>query len=227
MTFKQASENKLTVKKGSKATPIIFWKRMKIEAEEDEEEKSIPFMRYFSVFNINQMEGDIPKRWTGETEKREVNSIIAAQAIIDGMPNPPEIKIGEGKPCYHPTEDAVYIPKQETFISDEEFYGTMFHELVHSTGADKRVGRKFGKRFGDSEYAFEELIAETGAAILCARCGIDNTKLVDNSAGYLQSWMMRLRKEPKIFFDAVKFGGKGADYIVDQKHEVHEAAASN
>ena len=106
--------------------------------------------------------------------------------------------------CYMPAADRIQIPPRESFTSAPEFYSTLFHELVHSTGAASRLNRKGVTEpasFNSHSYSFEELIAECGAAFLCAQGGISAATL-DNSAAYIASWSKKLRSEPKWIVNA-------------------------
>jgi antirestriction protein ArdC len=221
------------VKPGVKGTIVVFWKRIQIE-EEDGEKKVIPFLRYYTVFNVEQCDGledKLPKkeevRETTEEEKAEALSeaTILAQTIVDCMPKKPDIKHGGGRACYSPSLDRVRMPEQKDFTGREEYYSVLFHELVHSTGHEDRLARKgvmgtdgSWSPFGSPSYAKEELVAEMGAAFLCGTVGIEN-KTIDNSAAYLQSWCDKLAEDPKLFVHAAAAAQRAADFILGRGNE--------
>lgn len=152
--------------------------------------------------------------------KKEVEQIIIKpQTIIDNMPKAPAIKHGGDKAFYTEAADFVQMPHKTAFKTINEYYSTLFHELVHSTGNKKRIGRKFGRRFGDKDYAFEELIAELGAAYLCGVSNIEYFTL-NNTAAYLKSWGSALKSEmiqdKTFFFRAIMSATKAAKFIIGE-----------
>lgn len=147
--------------------------------------------------------------------------IVKPQTVIDQMPKAPPIKHGGDRAYYTPAGDFVQMPLKKSFHTLNEYYSTLFHELVHSTGSSKRLDRKFKPttKFGDKDYAFEELIAELGASYLCGVTGIEYFTL-KNSAAYLESWSRRLSIEMKsdktFFFRAIMGATKAAKYIIGE-----------
>ena len=226
MTFKQASEKGGHVKKGEKSTPVIFWKWLdKKDVGGDDAETvtvngKIPMLRYYSVFNLEQIEG-IPSPPTTETIINTFNPIERAEQIIAGMPYRPEIKHGGNSASYSPMLDYVKLPVPEAFESPEEYYSTAFHELIHSTGHTSRVGRKGilePSYFGSHEYSKEELVAEMGASFLSGIVGIEQ-KILENSAAYIHGWLKALKNDKKLLIMAAAQAQKGADYILRKKGE--------
>ncbi len=167
LTFKQAQDLDARVKKGEKAFPVVFWKIF--EEEENGETKKIPFLRYHSVFNVAQCEGitlpDSPKT------AGEFHPIEKCEAVVAGMPRSPVIVHGGGCAAYLPREDKVTMPDGNVFETPHAYYGTLFHELTHSTGHVSRLNRKEVTdpiQFGSNPYSREELVAEMGAAFSLA-----------------------------------------------------------
>lgn len=153
-------------------------------------------------------------------EETDIDQIlITPQLVIDNMPKAPKIYNQGNRAFYRSNDDVVYMPPKKAFSKMEEYYSTLFHELVHSTGNPKRIGRKFGKKFGDKDYAFEELIAELGAAYLCGVTDIEYFTL-DNSAAYLKSWASALRSEIRqdqtFLFRAILGATKAAKFIIGE-----------
>ncbi len=178
LTFKQCKDKGGHVKKGEKGFPVVFWKQITVNSEILDEndrpvKKLIPFLRYYTVFNVEQCEGiEVPPK--EEIQENEFTPIEQCQQIIDGMPQKPEINFGGDRACYFPTLDYVKMPKPERFQEPEKYYNTLFHELTHATGHQERLNRKGISDvsfFGSHAYSQEELVAEMGAVFLCSETG--------------------------------------------------------
>lgn len=212
LTFNQARQLGGNIRRGEHGTKIVFWKFDTRETETPDgeiEERKFAFLRYFVVFNLEQTEGlkallDLPPAFP----------IESAESIVRGMPNPPAFE-QDARASYIPSRDVVTMPSRTAFSSQEEFYSTLFHELTHSTGHAKRLGRdgfETPQQFGNESYSREELIAEMGAAMLCGVSGIEQNTLA-NSAAYLKTWIARLRADSKLVISAASAAQKAADYI--------------
>jgi antirestriction protein ArdC len=214
LTFNQCKKMGGMVKKGEKGTPVVFWKFLR-KTQDDGTVKQIPFLRYYTVFNVEQCEGiDAP-----DAPERTHTPLEAAEAIIGGMPKRPEINHGGDRAAYCPSLDTIRLPKPEQFETAEAYYTTAFHELAHSTGHDSRLSRDLVAFSMDKgSYSREELIAEMTAAFLSGEAGIDDTTL-DNSAAYIASWRKALSDDPKLIIQAAGKAQKAADYILDRKPE--------
>ena len=167
-------------------------------------------LRYYTVFNVEQCEGI-----AAPVARTSVNPIGECERIMQGMPNPPAVQ-HDARACYRPSIDTVGMPSRNAFNSAEEYYSTLFHELTHSTGHTKRLGRDGIEKlntFGSESYSKEELIAEMGAAMLCGIAGIER-KTLSNSAAYLQSWINVLKSDSRMVVQAAAQAQKAADYIV-------------
>jgi antirestriction protein ArdC len=232
LTYKQASELGGHVKKGERACPVVFWKRLSVaDMTEPTGQKNIPFLRYYSVFNVSQCE-DIPpdKIPVPNGSQREHCPITEAESIVAAMPKLPEIRFGGGRACYSPSLDCVNMPRPEHFRSGQDFYSVLFHELTHATGHPSRLNRKGisgtegeWSAFGSTPYAREELVAEMGAAFLSGHAGIVERTL-DNSAAYLQSWLARLKEDRRLIVQAAAAAQKAADFILGKTWEEKEEA---
>ena len=225
MTFKQCVDKGGHVIKGSKSSPVIFWKwldRKDTEAADtDAVSGKIPMLRFYNVFNLEQTEGIEPPATT-ETINT-FTPIERAEQIIASMPLRPEIKYGGNRASYSPVLDYVRLPVQSSFAIPEEYYSTAFHELSHATGHESRVGRKGVTEtsyFGSHEYSKEELVAEMGAAFLCGHAGIENT--LENSAAYLAGWLKALKNDKTLLIHAAALAQKASDYILNIKPDVVE-----
>ena len=222
VSYKQAQELGGTVKKGEKSTIVTFWKINKTQKEDESGEiitKTIPMLRYYRVFNVEQCEGlDKLKPLTVV----EHDPIPEAEAVVAGMPNPPSIDhLGGDKAFYSPMMDSISLPAKCSFGKVEEYYSTAFHEMGHSTGHQSRCNRKNVceiNHFGDDNYSQEELVAEFCAAFLCAETGIAPATL-ENSAAYIKSWKNVLKADKKMVIFAASQGQKASDYILDRTPE--------
>ena|SRR2546422_847321 len=212
LTFNQAKQLGGNVRKGEHGTKIVFWKFDTFESEtadgETEERKSA-FLRYYTVFNLEQTEGlkallALPPAFP----------IESAEEIVSGMPNAPAFE-QDAQAAYIPSRDTVTMPSRAAFDSQAEYYSTLFHELTHSTGHAKRLAREgfdSPQKFGSESYSREELIAEMGSAMLCGIAGIEQAT-INNSAAYLQSWITRLKADSRLVVSAASAAQKAADYI--------------
>jgi antirestriction protein ArdC len=215
LTYKQAEAKGGHVRKGEKSTLVIFWKQNTITQENDDgelTEKQLPMLRYYLVWNVEQCDGlDLPP-----LETKQIDVIAQAEAIVASMPQPPQINFdGGAKAYYRPDNDSVHLPGRNSFDSSEEYYSTLFHELTHSTGHETRLNRPTFTEvvpFGSETYSKEELVAEFGAAFLCAHSGIENT--INNSAAYIKGWLKKLQSDPKLAILAASQGQKAATYIL-------------
>lgn len=184
----------------------------------------IPILKYYNVFNGEDIEGidwgPMPENENAELSKEK--KIEVAELIYKFFPTAPRVKHQEPRAYYVPSADYINMPKMASFSQEQFYYTTLFHEAIHSTGNKKRLGRDMKGRFGSESYAKEELIAEMGAAYLCAESGI-LFRTIDNSAKYLQSWNKRLvknmKKDNKFFFRAASHAQEASDYILHRNKQ--------
>ncbi len=219
LTFKQANEKGGSVKAGEKATMVVFWKPLTFKKDDsgnEIEERTIPILRYYNVFNVEQttLEPDVSQK----EETKIINKIEECENILSGFKDSPVIDYGYNQAFYSPLSDKVSLPDADAFDSEECYYTTLFHELVHSTGHKTRLSRAgitSTTFFGDHEYSREELIAEMGAAFLCSNTGIEN-KTIDNSAAYIKGWLKKLRDDKRVVILAASAAQKASDYILSK-----------
>lgn len=218
LTYKQAQELGGNVRKGEKGTHIVFWSFPKIEDKETGKEKVIPFAKPYTVFNLDQCEGiDTAKLKTftpaimGETP---INDIAARHNV--------RLNHGGDKAFFSPMSDSIGMPSADAFKSPDHYASTLAHELVHWTGHESRLARKFGNRFGNEDYAFEELIAEIGSAFVCAATGIALDGL--QHADYVASWLKVLKGDKRAIFTASSQAKKAAEYLTSDAEEMAIAA---
>lgn len=218
LTFRQVQLLGGRVKKGEQAFPVVFWKIFREEGE-GENLRRIPFLRYYNVFNAAQCEGiSVPPQ--PAIANPDFQPITECERVVSDMPKRPVIQHDADRACYHPKLDIVSLPEATLFRSAEHYYSTLFHELIHSTGHVSRLNRKEvaePNRFGSDPYSREELVAEMGAAFLCGHCEIENAT-IDQSAGYIEHWLGRLKEDRKLVVHAAAQAQKACDFILDVQH---------
>ena len=220
MTFNQVKAKGGSIAKGSKGLPVVYWGTFerddesndKSATDKDAEARKIPFLKSYTVFNACQVEGiefpDLP-----ESDPLAFSPIEAAEQVIAGWTDGPEVLHGYKHACYLPATDEIHLPPKARFASVEEYYATRFHEMSHASGSPKRLNRTMSTTFGDKDYSREELIAEMTSAFLCAHCGIDNS-VIENSAAYLQGWINILKGDSKLVVIAASQAQKAANLIL-------------
>ena len=177
LTWDQLKKIGGSVLQGQHGHIVVFWKQVKKVPEELDgtgKAKQIPMLRYYKVFNVEQCR-DVPKDLIPELVKTPIDPILECEAIINTMPDSPLLIFTGKKAFYDIEKDHVVLPNLKRFKTSESYYSTLFHELVHSTGAEKRLCRKTiteMAEFGSEPYSMEELIAELGAAYLNSFTGI-------------------------------------------------------
>jgi antirestriction protein ArdC len=214
VSYKQATELGGQVRKGEKSTLVVYWKMFENIDKATGEKKTIPMLRYYNVFNVSQCDGiSVPD--TDTQPKIDFNPIEEAEKIVASMTKLPKITHVEQQAYYNRSTDHVNMPQKETFQGEAEYYSTLFHELTHSTGHESRLGRfqNVVSKFGDSNYAKEELVAEMGASFLCATAGIVERTL-DNSAAYIANWLTKLKNDKKLVVSAAGKAHTACDYIL-------------
>ena len=218
LTFRQALQLGGNVRKGEKSCPVVFWKQTTIEGKELDEPQMKRLLRFYHVFNMAQCEG--LKNVAAPVES-PITAVTKPDEIVAHMPQPPLIKHGMTRAYYSPTEDCIGMPVRGRFEREEEYYSTLFHELVHATGHDMRLKRATlteSAGFGSNPYCKEELIAEMGAAFLCGHAEIVE-RTIDNSAAYLNGWLEQLRSDKTLIVQAAAQAQKAADFILSKSIE--------
>lgn len=215
-TYKQWELLGGQVQKGEKGTPIIFYRKYEPVKVEDEKVDDRPryFARSSRVFNSDQVGGY-------STPKKEVKSLVdiinQAEEVVGSTGA--DIRHGGDRAFYHHGEDFIRIPEKELFkgtktsSATESYYAVLFHELTHWTGHEARLDRDMTGRFGDESYAMEELVAELGAAFLCADLEVANSPREDHAA-YIANWLQVMQNDPKAIFTASRKASEGAGYVM-------------
>ena len=221
-TFKQWNEAGGHIRKFAKSEIVTFWKIQLIEEEEEDGtkvKKQIPMLRYYHVFHISQVDGVEPKE---KIELQELEPIAEAERVKREYMDREHLKIYEkitDKAFYTPTFDYIEIPCKEQYKNVEEFYSTLFHEMIHSTGYNKRLNRLesgASAGFGSETYSKEELTAEIGSAMILNRLGIETEKTFNNSTAYIQNWLQVLKNDNKFIISASSKSEKAVKYIFNE-----------
>ena len=215
LTYKQAQQRGGHVRKGEESSVVVFYKDWDTgKTDDDGKPVRVPVLRYYRVFNVAQCEGFEYSR--PDLPERDFRPIERCESVVSGMPKRPAIEHREARAYYRPSTDTVNMPRAALFESDAAYYSVLFHELTHSTGHRSRLDRSGitkAAAFGSAEYSREELIAEMGAAFLCGHCAIE-THTIENSAAYIDSWLGRLRRDPKLVVQAASKAQAAADFIL-------------
>ena len=208
LTFRQAATAGGRIRKGEHGTQVVFFKWLDIEedraANDAPSHRTVPLLRTFTVFNVDQVddlarEPEPAPHWSPHER---------AEALLFG--GGAVILHGGNRACYSPSEDVIRLPPRAWFADGDGYYATALHELTHWTGHPARCDRPLGRRFGLEAYAFEELVAEMGAAFLCAHCGLPQRL---EHAGYVEHWLEALRGDRRLIFTAASLAQKAADFV--------------
>lgn len=224
VTPKQLKEVGASAKPDEKPHIVVYWnwnneKESGEEKAEAEAKKKTPILRYYRVFNIAQC-NDIPESQIPSVT-REAYPIPACEKVVNEMQNKPKILHKENRAFYNPLLDFVNMPTKKNFDSDESYYATLFHELIHSTGHLSRLNRRGlieMEEFGHDRYSFEELVAEIGACYMESLTGIAPKQFEQNVA-YINGWLQRLKNDKKFIIQASAFAQKATDYILNIKQD--------
>jgi antirestriction protein ArdC len=229
MTFKQAQELGAHVRKGEKGSLVVYANTVtKTEIDADtgeEEEHAIPFMKGYTVFNVEQVE-DLPAQFYAPAQPRldPVQRIDHAEEFFAATKA--DIRQGGNQAYYSVTNDYVQMPPFETFRDAESYYATLAHECTHWTRHASRLERDFGrKRWGDEGYAMEELVAELGSAFLSADLDLTPEPREDHAA-YIASWLKVLKDDKRAIFTAASHAQRAADFLngLQSAGQVEDAA---
>lgn len=226
MTYRQAQELGAQVRKGSKGSLVVYAsKATKTETRNGEDvERSFSFLKSYTVFNCDCIEG-LPERFAVRDPALvpTVERIAAAETFV-GRTGAIVHHNGGDRAFYRPSSDSIHMPVLKQFRDRESYYGTLLHELTHWTGPEHRCARKFGARFGDRAYAAEELVAELGAAFLCADLGIASEPRPDHAA-YLASWLEVMKADARAIFTAAAAAQRACEFVAALQTRTEAVAA--
>lgn len=224
-TYKQWQELGAQVRKGEKSANVVFWKFFDRDGETQdnagEHETSvrrIPMARDYWVFNAEQVDGfQAPEVKVSRAERIEHAEKFFRLLAVKILP-------GENAAFYQRETDSVHMPAFEAFKEPLFYYSVLSHESTHWTGAPHRLNRDLSGRFGSESYAMEELVAELGAAFLCAELRLPSDPRLDH-APYIASWLKALRNDKRAIFTAAAKAQEAVDWMNKRKSpELEEAA---
>lgn len=219
-TFKQWKRQGAQVRKGEKGAPIIFYKTLSREEENEHgeaQEFQIPMMRFYTVFNADQVDGYEDSEALKANDTDLVTRIDKAESFCQNTGA--DIRHGGAQAYYKRSEDYIQIPETIAFVqtrhssATENYYAVLFHELTHWSGAPHRLNRDKAKTGEELEkYAFEELVAELGAAFLCSKLAIGQAPR-DDHALYIKSWLQALKDDKRFIFKASAHAARAVDFL--------------
>ena len=215
MTYRQAKELGGHVRKGERGAPVVYantFTKTEENLDGTEIEREIPFLKSYTVFNIEQIEGLAEGVSAQPPERPEpIERLANAEAFVAATGA--DIRHGGGRAFYAVGPDYIRVPCLETFRDRESYYATILHELTHWTRHSARLDRDLGRKsFGDEGYAREELVAELGAAFLCADLGITLQPRRDH-ADYVGSWLDVLKQDQRAIFTAAGHAERAVQYL--------------
>lgn len=224
LTWKQIHDEGGRVKKGAESQFVVFWKMIdKTEEDEDGDKttRQIPFLRYFNVFHIDDCEGIQPKYAAETFEPSALDPIQHAEEVFQDYLNRSGVTFRQSfmdRAFYRPADDSINLPLMEQFQDASEYYSTLFHETVHSTGHATRLNRlDNGGGFGSESYSKEELTAEIGAATILNSLGIETDSSFANSAAYIENWLSVLKNDKRLIVSAAGRAEKAVKLILNEQ----------
>jgi antirestriction protein ArdC len=216
MTFRQAMELDAHIRKGEKGSLVVYadsiTRKETDEKTGDEIDREIPFLKGYTVFNVEQIDG-LPEVFYAKAALKldPVARIDHAEKFFATLGA--TIRHGGNRAFYSIAADAIQMPAFESFQDANSYYATLAHEFTHWTGSKTRLDRDFGgHRFGSEGYAVEELVAELGAAFLCADLELALEPREDH-ASYIATWLNVLVADNRAVFTAAAHAQRAAEFI--------------
>lgn len=209
VTYKQAQSVGAQVRKGSKGVQVIYFSPLEVTDKVTGDSKKIPMLKTYTVFNADQVDGLELPVIEAPTQN---NTVESCEAFIKAQRA--RIEFGGNRAFYVPSLDYIQLPGLDQFKSTPDYYATALHELSHWTGHESRLNRDFKNRFGSEAYAFEELVAELGSAMLCAHLKIDGQL---QHANYIASWLEVLKNDPKNILKASALAQKILNFTTNEE----------
>ena len=220
VTFRQAAEEGHPVKKGEKASAVYFFKFIETEDKDTGEKKTIPLLKYYSVFHISQCPGMKPKFTVSEGQQSDLQPDEWAEQILQEYVVRSGVTLKRqqsNRAYYSPALDEIVVPEISQFTEKAEFYSTAYHEAVHSTGHQSRLNRITDiARFGSDSYSKEECVAELGASYLVNAAGLETSSSFGNSASYISGWLSELKGDKHFIISAAGQAEKAVRLILGE-----------
>jgi antirestriction protein ArdC len=227
MTYRQAEELGGHVRRGEHGSHSVYFSSFsKTETDRvtgEEANKNIRFLRSYTVFNVEQIDG-LPVYFYPVAAPPEPRVESVHRAAIDGFFDalPATVRHGGDQAFFSPIGDYIQMPHRTMFRSDDHYASTLGHEYVHYSGAQSRLNREFGKKFGDQAYAFEELVASIGQCLICADLGLPG-ELHDNHASYIDHWLRILKGDSSAIIKAASKAEQAVAWLRDAADEEGQA----
>ena len=227
MSFRQATQLNAHVKKGEKGSLVVYANsitRTEQDASGEDSEREIHYMKGYTVFNVEQVEG-LPAYYYQQSEMKTtpVERIVHAEEFFKATKA--EIRYRGDRAYYSCDGDYIQMPVIEAFRDAESFYATLAHESAHWTKHPSRLDRDFERKsWGDEGYAREELVAELSSAFLCADLGL-TPEVRDDHASYIANWLTALKNDKRAIFSAASHAQKAVDYLHGLQARAEECAA--
>ena len=229
MTYKQAEGLGALVRKGERGCMVVYASRIAPGVQpadgpdattEDQAGKSVAFLRPYTVFNLDQLQG-LPTSYVADAKVASTLGVERDSRLNDlVVGTAATIRHGGDRAFYAPDGDFVQMPTPAQFRDSTSYAATLLHELTHWTGHPSRLARDFGRRFGDQAYAVEELVAELGSAFICADLGMTAEPREDHAA-YLSHWLRVLKADKRAIFTAAAHAQRAADFLHQPQGAAH------
>ena len=229
-TFNQWKEKDCAVRKGERSQVVVLWKFFDEMGEDGQStgKTGAVMVRYFRVFNSEQVEGEFARQVEQKFKDKlkSHDQIASAQSFVDGYIAAERMPVRASDRAYYAggIREHIGMPELGQFRSAEHYYSVFAHEITHSTGAKHRLEREMSGRFGSKEYAFEELVAELGSAMICGTLGLEQKPREDH-AQYIKGWLSCLRSDNRFIISAASQAQKAADYALDRANVAADDAA--
>jgi antirestriction protein ArdC len=216
MTYRQAVELGAHVRKGEKGSPVVYANSItRHETDADsgvDVARDIHFLKGYTVFNVEQIDG-LPGHFHGPAQPRLQSLARIGKAEQFFAATGATVNHGGSRAYYRPATDTIVLPVLEAFKSSEDYYATLAHEMIHWTGHESRLVRDFGaRRFGSEGYAIEELVAELGAAFVCADLDLSLEPREDHAC-YIANWLEVLKADNRAIFTAASHAERAATFL--------------
>ena len=222
LTFNQIKNNGGSIRKGEKSSVVVFYKVVEKEVEGKEEKEKYPCLRYYHVWHISQCDGIKEKQTLNYelTEDRPAEEVVQSYITREGIKF--ENQMASNKAYYSISDDKIVVPMLSQYSKVEDYYSTLFHEMVHSTGAESRLNRLIKKSvaFGGEDYSKEELVAEIGSSMLSNMFGLSLKSTMDNNVAYIKSWLKALKNDNKMIVFASSQAEKAVKFILNVDSDV-------
>jgi antirestriction protein ArdC len=220
LTFLQTQQKGGQILKGSKGFPVIFWKILKGNPDENGKQDQFPLIRFSKVFNLTQT-----TLYSDDKEKELISKLPTAEKLLADIiakHNPVIDYNFRGKAFYNRSTHSICTPPIDQFTNPNSYFDALFHELIHWTGKDLNRDKSKNK-FGDDNYAFEELVAEIGSSYLCALAGINSE--IENQSAYIQNWLPKIEEDNMLIIKASTAAKQAVNFLIDNEEQIQSEAA--